>query len=155
MNLCVPFWNCVPNIPRCRYCCSQYIETRYAAQLLAGDARGVGYLLKDRVTDVSDFLSAIERVAAGETVLDAEVVAQLKGVQLKPRDSGLARLTDREREVLSLMVQGRSNAAIAGTLYLSEGAVKKKVAAIFAKLNLDIDAADNRRVLAALRYLGM
>jgi len=131
---------------------SQYIETQYAARLLAGGARGVGYLLKDRVADVSDFVDALARVAAGQTVLDPEVVAQL--VDAQPGDPGLAALTPREREVLALMAQGRSNAAIADALYLSAGAVEKNVAAIFTKLDLPLDASDNRRVLAVLRYLG-
>lgn len=132
---------------------SQYIEAAYTSRLLADGARGVGYLLKDRVADVSDFLDALARVAAGQTVLDPEVVRQLLGAA-GPADAGLARLTPRERDVLELMAQGRSNAAIADTLYLSAGAVEKNVAAIFTKLDLQADAADNRRVLAVLRYLG-
>ena len=131
---------------------SQYIETAYAARLLESGPRGVGYLLKDRVADVSDFLDALARVAAGQTVLDPEVVAQLVG-SAAPADPGLARLTPRERDVLMLMAEGRSNAAIAESLFLSGGAVEKYVAAIFTKLDLPVDAADNRRVLAVLRYL--
>lgn len=132
---------------------SQYVETRYASRLLAGDARGVGYLLKDRVADVGDFVDALVRVADGQTVLDPEVVRQLLGAT-GGRDAGLERLTAREREVLELMAQGRSNGAIADALYLSYGAVEKNVAAIFSKLDLEPDTADHRRVLAVLRYLG-
>ncbi|MDR2722745.1 MAG: response regulator transcription factor [Cellulomonadaceae bacterium] len=131
---------------------SQYVEAAYATRLLETGAHGVGYLLKDRVADVGDFMDAITRVAAGQTVLDPEVVSQLVGAA-SVGDAGLARLTAREREVLDLMAQGRSNAAIAETLYLSAGAVEKNVAAIFTKLDLPLDAADNRRVLAVLRYL--
>ena len=131
---------------------SQYVETRYASQLLAGGAAGTGYLLKDRVADVRDFLDAVGRVAAGQTVLDPEVVTQLLGAS-SAADPGLARLTPREREVLALMAEGRSNGAIAERLYLSYGAVEKNVAQIFAKLGLESDAADHRRVLAVLRYL--
>lgn len=130
---------------------SQYVETRYASLLLADDARGLGYLLKDRVADVGDFVAALERVAAGETVLDPEVVTQLLGASRG--DDGLARLTPREREVMELMAQGRSNGAIAQALFLSYGAVEKNVTAIFDKLGLPPDAADHRRVLAVLRYL--
>ena len=131
---------------------SQYVETRYAGELLKGDARGVGYLLKDRVVDVGEFTQALGRVARGETVLDPEVVSQLMGAS--DRDVGRARLTGREREVLELIAQGRSNGGIAERLFLSQGAVEKNVAAIFQKLDLPYDAADNRRVLAVLRYLG-
>jgi DNA-binding NarL/FixJ family response regulator len=132
---------------------SQYVETRYASRLLAGDARGVGYLLKDRVADVRDFVEALGRVARGETVLDPEVVTQLMGTARQ--DVALERLSAREREVLGLMAQGRSNGAIADTLHLSYGAVEKNVAAIFTKLDLPQDAADHRRVLAVLRHLGV
>ncbi|WP_407320781.1 response regulator transcription factor [Isoptericola halotolerans] len=131
---------------------SQYVETRYAGRLLAGSSRGVGYLLKDRVADVGDFLDALVRIADGQTVLDPEVVSQLMGAS---HDDGLSRLTDREREVLGLMAQGRSNGAIADLLFLSYGAVEKNVASIFTKLDLPQDAADHRRVLAVLRYLGV
>ncbi|MBL0886020.1 response regulator [Myceligenerans indicum] len=133
---------------------SQWIETTYASRLLEADARGVGYLLKDRVADVRDFLSALARVAAGETVLDPEVVTQLLGAARSAADPGLERLTPREREVLALMAQGRSNGAIAQELVLSYGAVEKNVAAIFTKLDLPQDAAAHRRVLAVLRHLG-
>lgn len=130
---------------------SQYVETRFAAQLLAGGARGVGYLLKDRVADVGDFLAALERIADGQTVLDPEVVTQLLGASRS--DGGLGRLSAREREVLELMAQGRSNGAIAEHLVLSYGAVEKHVTSIFTKLDLAPDAGDHRRVLAVLRYL--
>jgi DNA-binding NarL/FixJ family response regulator len=130
---------------------SQYVETRYAAQLLAGGARGVGYLLKDRVADVSDFVDALVRVAAGGTVLDPEVVTQLMGTTR--RTEALAGLTAREREVLGLMAEGRSNAAVAAALFLSAGAVEKHITSIFGKLGLPPSDADHRRVLAVLRYL--
>jgi DNA-binding NarL/FixJ family response regulator len=130
---------------------SQYIETRAAAELLAGSPSGVGYLLKDRVADVSDFLEAIARVAQGGTVLDPEVVRQLLGVSR--RADSLATLTPREREVLSFVAQGRSNVAIADTLVISPGVVEKHVASIFAKLGLAPSDNDNRRVIAAIKYL--
>ncbi|HEY0215845.1 MAG TPA: response regulator transcription factor [Cellulomonas sp.] len=130
---------------------SQYVETRYAAELFGGDARGVGYLLKDRVADVGDFLDALERIAAGRTVLDPEVVSQLMGAARV--DPGVSRLTPRESEVLELMAEGRSNGAIAEALFLSYGAVEKHVTAIFGKLDLAPDAGDHRRVLAVLRHL--
>jgi DNA-binding NarL/FixJ family response regulator len=129
---------------------SQYIETRYAAELLAGGAAGVGYLLKDRVADVAEFADALVRVAAGGTALDPEVVSQL----LAGRRPGVAALTAREREVLTLMAEGRSNAGIGRALVLSTGAVEKHVASIFGKLGLPPSDNDNRRVLAVLRYLG-
>jgi DNA-binding NarL/FixJ family response regulator len=130
---------------------SQYIETRYAARLLGGNAAGVGYLLKDRVADVAEFTEALARVAAGGTALDPEVVGQLLGAGRHAR--GLAALTAREREVLSLMAEGRSNAGIAAVLVISAGVVEKHVAAIFGKLGLPPAEGDNRRVLAVLRYL--
>ena len=130
---------------------SQYIETRSAAELFAGSPAGVGYLLKDRVADVSDFLEAIARVAQGGTVLDPEVVRQLLGASR--RADSLATLTPREREVLSLVAQGRSNVAIADTLVISPGVVEKHVASIFAKLGLAPSDSANRRVIAAIRYL--
>jgi len=138
---------------------SQYIETRYATRLLAAGAGGVGYLLKDRVADVAEFTDALARVAAGGTALDPEVVSQLLGARLGDRrpgrgTTGLGSLTAREREVLSLMAEGRSNAAIAAELVVSPGAVEKHVAGIFAKLGLPPSDGDNRRVLAVLRYLG-
>ena len=130
---------------------SQYIETRYAAQLLAATRRAVGYLLKDRVADTSEFVEALVRVASGGTALDPEVVTQLVGASRK-RDS-LAGLSARERQVLSLMAEGRSNAGIARALVISEGAVEKHVANIFTKLDLPVSQADHRRVLAVLRFL--
>jgi len=130
---------------------SQYIETRYTARLLEGGAAGVGYLLKDRVADVAEFADALARVAAGGTALDPEVVGQLLGAGRHAR--GLAGLTPREREVLALMAEGRSNAGIAAALVISGGAVEKHVASIFGKLGLPPSEGDNRRVLAVLRYL--
>ena len=130
---------------------SQYIETRAAADLLAGAPDGVGYLLKDRVADVSDFIDAITRVAAGGTVLDPEVVRHL--LRASRRAGTLASLTPREREVLSLVAQGRSNAAIASAFTISPRVVEKHVASIFAKLGLPASTNDNRRVLATIRYL--
>jgi DNA-binding NarL/FixJ family response regulator len=131
---------------------SQYVETRYAARLLEGNAAGVGYLLKDRVADVAEFAEALTRVAAGGTALDPEVVSQL--LRASRRAEGLAILTRRERDVLSLMAEGRSNAGIAAALVVSAGVVEKHVASIFGKLGLPPSEADNRRVLAVLRYLG-
>jgi DNA-binding NarL/FixJ family response regulator len=128
---------------------SQYVETAFTARLLAGDAGGIGYLLKDRVADVGEFVAALERVAAGGTALDPEVVTGL----LRSQRAGVASLTPRERQVLAAMAEGRSNAGIAATLYLSEGAVEKHIASIFGKLRLEPLAEDNRRVLAVLRYL--
>lgn len=130
---------------------SQYVETRYAAQLFSGQPSGTGYLLKDRVADVPSFVNALERIAAGETVLDPEVVRQLMGVST--RSAGLERLTPREREVLELMAQGRTNAGICAELFLSAGAVEKNITAIFSKLELEPSAGDHRRVLAVLKYL--
>ena len=130
---------------------SQYIETRYAARLLEGNAAGVGYLLKDRVADVAEFVDALARVAAGGTALDPEVVGQLLGASRNADD--LATLTPREREVLALMGEGRSNAGIASALVVSVGVVEKHVASIFNKLRLPPDEGDNRRVLAVLRFL--
>ena len=128
---------------------SQYIETPYTARLLESGAGGVGYLLKDRVANVAEFVSALERVAAGGTALDPEVIGQL----LRRPDAGLASLTPRERDVLALMAEGRSNSGIAAKLTLSAGAVEKHIAGIFGKLTLEPESADNRRVLAVLRYL--
>ncbi|MCR6484502.1 response regulator transcription factor [Amycolatopsis sp. OK19-0408] len=130
---------------------SQYVETKYAAQLLADRAGGVGYLLKDRVAEVSDFLDALRRVADGETVLDPEVVSQL--FSATRQTDALSGLTPREREVLGLMAEGRSNSAIAAKLFLSAGSVEKYVTSIFGKLGLPPSEGDNRRVLAVLRYL--
>jgi DNA-binding NarL/FixJ family response regulator len=130
---------------------SQYVEERYAAELMATGTNGIGYLLKDRVADVRDFVAAVRQVAAGGTVLDPEVVAQL--VTRRRRDEKLASLTQREREVLSLMAQGRTNAAIADALFVSEGTVEKHIRGIFSKLGLDDAVNDHRRVLAVLAYL--
>jgi DNA-binding NarL/FixJ family response regulator len=129
---------------------SQYIETRYAARLLGANSAGVGYLLKDRVADTSDFIDALTRVAAGGTALDPEVVSQLLAANGRTIDTTL---TPRENEVLALMAEGRSNAAISKALFVGEGAVEKHVANIFAKLDLPVSHEDNRRVLAVLRYL--
>jgi DNA-binding NarL/FixJ family response regulator len=130
---------------------SQYVEERYAVELLTGDTRGVGYLLKDRVADVRDFLAAVARVGAGGTALDPEVVAQL--LARSRRQDPLATLTAREREVLGLMAEGRSNTAVAEAMVVSDGAVEKHVSSIFSKLGLPPDSGDHRRVLAVLRYL--
>jgi len=133
---------------------SQYIETRYAADLLGaasgGGAAGVGYLLKDRVADVGDFVAALRRVADGGTALDPEVVAQLL---VRRRSDPLDRLTPREQEVLRLMAEGRSNAAIAQTLVITDSAVAKHINSIFTKLDLHPGESDHRRVLAVLRFL--
>lgn len=128
---------------------SQYVETTYTARLLAGGAAGIGYLLKDRVGNVPEFVAALERVAAGGTALDPEVVSEL----MRARRTGLASLTPRERQVLSVMAEGRSNAGIASALVLSEGAVEKHIASVFGKLGLETVSGDNRRVLAVLRFL--
>ncbi|MGI8696414.1 MAG: response regulator [Mycobacteriales bacterium] len=130
---------------------SQYVEERYAVDLIAGETRGVGYLLKDRVADVADFVEALRRVAGGGTALDPEVVAQLL-VRSRRRDP-LARLTPRERDVLRLMAEGRSNGGIAEKLVVTDGAVEKHVSNIFTKLDLPPAEQDHRRVLAALRFL--
>jgi DNA-binding NarL/FixJ family response regulator len=130
---------------------SQYVEVSYAEDLLADRRGGVGYLLKDRVAEVGEFLDALARVARGATVLDPDVVAQL--LVRRRRDDPLRTLTPREREVLGLMAEGRSNTAIARHLVVSEGAVEKHVRNVFAKLDLIPDDEQNRRVLAVLAYL--
>jgi DNA-binding NarL/FixJ family response regulator len=134
---------------------SQYVETRYAADLLGmrsgGGAAGVGYLLKDRVANVAEFVDAVGRVAAGGTALDPEVVTDLLGASRHA--SALASLTARERDVLALMAEGRSNGAIAARLVISERAVEKHISNIFSKLGLPPSDADHRRVLAVLAYL--
>jgi DNA-binding NarL/FixJ family response regulator len=130
---------------------SQYVEEQYATELLAGSSRGVGYLLKDRVADVREFVEAVARVAEGGTALDPEVVAQLLGRSRK--QDVLVGLTPREHEVLALMAEGRTNSAIAEELVISPGAVEKHVSNIFTKLGLPQSDADHRRVLAVLRYL--
>jgi DNA-binding NarL/FixJ family response regulator len=128
---------------------SQWVEERYATELIAGRPYGVGYLLKDRVADVGEFLDALRRVASGGSALDPEVVAQLLARSRHP----LGDLTPREREVLALMAEGRSNSAIADTLVVGGGAVEKHINNIFTKLDLAQADRDNRRVLAVLRYL--
>ena len=131
---------------------SQYVERQYASELLADGAGGVGYLLKDRVADVREFVEALRRVAAGGTALDPEVVAQL--MVRRRRDDRLASLTPREREVLASMAEGRTNAGIAASLGITEGAAEKHISNIFGKLDLPDSANDHRRVLAVLAYLG-
>jgi DNA-binding NarL/FixJ family response regulator len=129
---------------------SQYVEQTYAAELLdSGRSAGVGYLLKDRIGEVTEFVDALEQVAAGRTVVDPEVVRQLLGRRRDP----LLRLTPREREVLALMAEGRSNTAIARTLVVTEAAVAKHIGSLLAKLDLPPDADDHRRVRAVLAYL--
>jgi len=130
---------------------SQYVEERYAVELLADDTKGVGYLLKDRIADVGEFLGAVRRVGGGGTALDPEVVAQL--LARSRRRDPLERLSPREREVLALMAEGRTNPAIARELVVSEKAVEKHVGNIFMKLDLSPTDADHRRVLAVLRWL--
>ncbi len=129
---------------------SQYVEERYATELLAGDTRGVGYLLKDRVADVDEFVAALRRVGNGGAALDPEVVSQLL---LRGRRRPLDALTPREQEVLKLMAEGRSNGAIAAALVVTDGAVEKHVSSIFTKLGLTPTDTDHRRVLAVLSYL--
>jgi DNA-binding NarL/FixJ family response regulator len=139
----------MPNAPILVF--SQYVEERYAAELLEGGTTGIGYLLKDRVADVREFIVAVRRVASGGTVLDPEVVAQL--VTRRRRDERLSTLTAREQEVLALMAEGRTNNAIADTLYVSEGTVEKHIRGIFTKLGLEDTESVHRRVLAVLTYL--
>jgi len=129
---------------------SQYVEERYASDLLSGDTSGVGYLLKDRVVDVDDFVAAVRRVAAGGSAVDAEVVRQLIGRTSRELD----RLTPREFEVLGLMAEGLSNSGIAERLVVSLGAVEKHISNVFTKLGLEHETAAHRRVLAVLTYLG-
>ena len=128
---------------------SQYVEVAYAQELLSSGTGRVGYLLKDRVASLAELEDAIERIASGGTVLDPEVVAQLIGRRQNPLES----LTPREREVLTLMAEGRTNAAIAATLVIGTGAVEKNVTAIFQKLGLEDSGSDHRRVLAVLTWL--
>jgi DNA-binding NarL/FixJ family response regulator len=130
---------------------SQYVEDRYLAELLGGGAEGVGYLLKDRLADVERLTEAVERVAAGGSVLDPEVVAQMVG--RRRTDGPLESLTDRERDVLNLMAEGRTNRAIAAELFVSERAVERHVTSIFTKLDLPPSERDHRRVFAVLAYL--
>ena len=131
---------------------SQWVEERYATELISDRPHGVGYLLKDRVADVAEFLDALDRVADGGSALDPEVVSQL--VRASRHADGLATLTPRERDVLALMAEGRSNSAIADTLVVGGGAVEKHINNIFTKLGLAPGDRDHRRVLAVLRYLG-
>ena len=131
---------------------SQYVEERYAGELIADRSAGLGYLLKDRVADVDTFLAAVAEVGAGGTALDPEVVSQL--IIRSRRTDGLDRLTDRERVVLELIAEGRSNQSIAGHLVIGEGSVEKHISSIFTKLGLSSEESGNRRVLAVLRYLG-
>ena len=130
---------------------SQYVEPLYARELTLSGAAGVGYLLKDRVADVGAFIDAVRRVAGGGTVLDPDVVTSM--LSRRDRGQAMARLTAREREVLAFMAEGRSNASIAAKLVVTPKAVDKHINSIFMKLNLPLDADDNRRVLAVLRYL--
>ncbi len=126
----------------------QYVEERYAGELISTQSAALGYLLKDRVADVGDFLDAVERIGAGATVLDPEVVAQL--LTRRGRDARMERLTERERSVLALIAEGKSNQAIAQTLFVTEASVEKHITSLFQKLDLEQDEHGNRRVLAAL-----
>lgn len=130
---------------------SQYVEENYASELLSGDLRGIGYILKDRVTDVGQFVETVDRIAGGGTAIDPEVVSQL--LARSRRHEPLGELTPREREVLGLMAEGRTNAAIASELVVTQRAVEKHVKSIFQKLRLPPAESDHRRVLAVLRYL--
>ena len=130
---------------------SQYVEERYAADLIAARGGALGYLLKDRVADVAEFLEAVDRLGAGATLLDPEVVGQL--LSRRARDERMLRLTDRESSVLALIAEGRSNQAIARALHVSEGSVEKHITAVFQKLDLEQDDSGNRRVLAALAHI--
>ncbi|WOF23087.1 response regulator transcription factor [Microbacterium betulae] len=130
---------------------SQYVEERYASELISAQGGALGYLLKDRVADVAEFLESLDRIAQGATVLDPEVVAQL--LSRRTRDERMTRLTERERATLALLAEGRSNQAIAGTLFVSEASVEKYITAIFQKLGLEPDESGNRRVLAALAHI--
>ncbi|GAA4995901.1 MAG: response regulator transcription factor [Streptomycetaceae bacterium] len=132
---------------------SQYVEQLYARELLADGSGGVGYLLKDRVFDTAQFVDAVHRVAAGGTAMDPEVIAKLL-TRTEQRHEPLGQLTERERDVLKLMAEGRSNAAIAKQLFVSEGAVSKHTTSIFGKLAITASDDDNRRVMAVLAYLG-
>jgi DNA-binding NarL/FixJ family response regulator len=130
---------------------SHYVEERYAADLIASDTRGFGYLLKDRIADVPAFLDAVRLVGAGGTVLDPEVVSQI--LVRSRRRAALDALTPREQDVLQLMAEGKTNSAISAALHISVGSAEKHIASIFAKLQLAPDDSENRRVLAVLRYL--
>lgn len=130
---------------------SQYVEERYASELIAAQGGALGYLLKDRVADVAEFVASVEQIAGGATVLDPEVVAQL--LTRRTRDDRMQHLTDRERTVLALIAEGKSNQAIAGILFLSEASVEKHITSLFQKLGLEPDESGNRRVLAALAHI--
>jgi DNA-binding NarL/FixJ family response regulator len=132
---------------------SQFVRPSYAFELLADDASGVGYLLKDRVSDLHELSDAVHRVGEGGSVLDPSVVAQLVG-RRRPRNDPIDELTDRERDVLALMAEGRSNHAIAERLFITDRTVEKHVKSIFMKLNISATQDDHRRVLAVLAYLG-
>ncbi len=130
---------------------SQYVEERYASDLIAAQGGPLGYLLKDRVADVAEFLASVDRIAQGATVLDPEVVAQL--LTRRNADDRMLRMTERERTVLALIAEGKSNQAIAGLLFVSEASVEKYITSIFQKLGLEPDESGNRRVLAALAHI--
>lgn len=130
---------------------SQYVEARYATELLSGDTSGVGYLLKDRVADVREFMASLERLAAGETVLDPDIVIDV--LSRSRKRERIRQLTSRERDVLTLMAEGRSNHAIASELVVSAGAIEKHITSIFTKLDLHRTEDDHRRVLAVLAWL--
>jgi len=130
---------------------SQYVEERYASELIAAQGGPLGYLLKDRVADVAEFLASVSAIAGGATVLDPEVVAQL--LTRRHRDDRMQRLTERERTVLALIAEGKSNQAIAAALFLSEASVEKHITSIFQKLGLEPDESGNRRVLAVLAHI--
>lgn len=130
---------------------SQYVEERYASDLITNPGGALGYLLKDRVADVAEFLESIQRIGQGATVLDPEVVAQL--LTRRREDDRMAHLTERERQVLALIAEGKSNHAIASLLFLSEGSIEKHITSIFQKLGLEPDESGNRRVLAALAHI--
>lgn len=130
---------------------SQYVEERYASELIAAQGGALGYLLKDRVADVTEFLDSVMRIGQGATVLDPEVVAQLLARQ--SRDQRMSSLTERERQVLALLAEGKSNQAIAAVLHLSEASIEKYITSIFQKLGFEADEHGNRRVLAALAHL--
>lgn len=130
---------------------SQYVEERYASELIAASGSSLGYLLKDRVADVAEFVADVERIAAGATVLDPEVVSQL--LTRRAQDERMRSLTERERTVLAVLAEGKSNQAIAALLHLSEASIEKHITAIFQKLGLEADESGNRRVLAALAHI--
>ncbi|MFC9983035.1 response regulator [Microbacterium keratanolyticum] len=130
---------------------SQYVEERYASDLIAGQGGALGYLLKDRVADVAEFVESVERIASGAMVLDPEVVAQL--LTRRNQDDRMRALTERERMVLALIAEGKSNQAIAGILFVSEASIEKHITAIFQKLGLEPDESGNRRVLATIAHI--